>query len=86
MNRNIISPILAAAVLVMSVLGFDSLLLAEEGSVKAVATWKGRSFAFPVGNDQAYLVGVYSGILYVDDGKGPLHAASIVCRPRRKAI
>src|SRR4029079_3743188 len=32
-----------------------------------------------VGPAEAYLVGVYSGTLYVDDGKGSLHAASIVC-------
>lgn len=52
---------------------------AEEGTVKAVAAWNGRSFVFPVGQDQAYLVGVYTGTLYVEDGKGMLHAASIVC-------
>jgi len=52
---------------------------AEEGTVKAVATWKGRSFVFPVGQAQAYLVGVYTGTLYIEDGKGVLHAASIVC-------
>jgi len=52
---------------------------AEEVEVKAVATWKARSFIFPVAPDEAYLVGVYSGILYVDDGKGSLHASSIVC-------
>ncbi len=65
--------ILAAAASVDMVAG------AEEGTVKAAATWKARSFAFPVGQDQVYLVGVYSGTLYVDDGKGALHAASIVC-------
>ena len=59
--------------------GFGAIADAEEGTVKAVAPWKGRAFAFPVGKDQAYLVGVYSGTLYVEDGKGVLHAASIVC-------
>lgn len=58
---------------------FLSVAAGEEGTVKAVASWKGRAFAFPVGREQAYLVGVYSGILYVEDGKGALHAASIVC-------
>lgn len=57
----------------------DAIARAEEETVKAVATWKSRSFAFPVGQDQVYLVGVYSGTFYVDDGKGALHAASIVC-------
>jgi hypothetical protein len=71
--------IIAISVMVAALFGPSALVGAEEGTVKAVATWKGRSFAFPVGQDQAYLVGVYSGVLYVDDGKGPLHAASIVC-------
>lgn len=66
-------------VVVLSVGGMWDQVFAEEGSVKAVATWKSRAFVFPVGQDQAYLVGIYSGILYVDDGKGALHAASIVC-------
>jgi hypothetical protein len=57
----------------------DAIARAEEGTVKAAATWKARSFAFPVGQGQVYLVGVYSGTFYVDDGKGALHAASIVC-------
>jgi hypothetical protein len=52
---------------------------AEEGTVKAMAPWQGQGYAFPVGPDQAFLVAVYSGVLLVDDGKGPMHAASIVC-------
>lgn len=63
----------------LTVGGLGAQTFAEEGSAKAMAAWKGRAFVFPVGQDQAYLVGVYSGILYVDNGKGPLHAASIVC-------
>ncbi|MGE3151652.1 MAG: hypothetical protein AB7G48_10450 [Nitrospiraceae bacterium] len=59
--------------------GSGSVVGAEEGTVKATATWRARSFVFPVGQDQAYLVGVYSGTFFVDDGKGALHAASIVC-------
>jgi len=50
-----------AAVVVTT--GLVSGAAAEEGSVKAVATWKGRSFVFPVGPAEAYLVGVYSGTL-----------------------
>lgn len=62
-----------------AVASLDAVAGAEEGTVKAAATWNGRSFAFPVGQDQVYLVGVYSGTFFVDDGKGALHAASIVC-------
>ena len=52
---------------------------AEEDTVKAMSPWKGVGFAFPVGPDQVYMVAVYSGVMLVDDGKGPIHAASIVC-------
>ena len=58
---------------------FSPTVGAEEGTVKAVATWKGLSFAFPVSKDQVYVVGVFTGVFYVEDGKGALHAASIVC-------
>ncbi|HSE60564.1 MAG TPA: hypothetical protein VLA99_17815 [Nitrospiraceae bacterium] len=69
----------AVFAILAAVVSFGSVAGAEEGTVKAAATWKARSFVFPVGQDQAYLVGVYSGTLYVEDGQGALHAASIVC-------
>jgi hypothetical protein len=52
---------------------------AEEGTVKATATWEGQGYAFPVGEDQAYMVSVYAGVMFVDGGKGSLDAASIIC-------
>lgn len=52
---------------------------AEEGSVKAVSPWRGQGFAFPVGPDQVYMVAVFSGVMFFDDGKGALHGASLVC-------
>ena len=70
---------MAAAVLVVAVLGGGAAAFAEEGTVRAVAPWKGQGFAFPVGPDEVYMVAVYSGTMFVDDGKGSLHAASIVC-------
>ena len=70
---------MAALTVVAIFAGFGAVVGAEEGTTRAVASWKGRSFAFPVGKDQAYLVGVYTGTFYVEDGKGALHAASIVC-------
>ena len=70
---------MAAAVLVVAVLGGGASVFAEEGTVRAVAPWKGQGFAFPVGPDEVYMVAVYSGTMFVDDGKGSLHAASIVC-------
>jgi len=52
---------------------------AEEGTVRATAAWEGQGYAFPVGEDQAYMVAVYAGVMFVDAGKGSLDAASIVC-------
>lgn len=69
----------ATLAILAAVASVDAVAGAEEATVKAAATWKGRSFAFPVGQDQVYLVGVYSGTLFVNDGKGALHTASIVC-------
>lgn len=66
--------ILIAATVMLSGYGY-----AEEGTVKALSPWKGQGFAFPVGPDQLYMVAVYTGVMLVDDGKGPLHAATIVC-------
>ena len=43
---------------------------AEEGTVKATAAWEGQGYAFPVGEDQAYMVSVYAGVKFVDAGKG----------------
>jgi len=68
-----------AAVVVSAVVGLMGVAQAEEGTVKATAAWEGQGYAFPVGEDQAYMVGVYAGVMFVDDGKGSLDAASIVC-------
>jgi hypothetical protein len=71
--------VVAVFAVLVSAISVCAVADAEEGTVNAAATWKGRSFAFPVGQDQVYLVGVYSGTFFVNDGKGALHTASIVC-------
>ena len=71
--------LVAAMVVALAVAGFGVAALAGEGTVKAMAPWRGQGYAFPVGEDQVYMVAVYSGVMFVDDGKGPLHEASIVC-------
>lgn len=79
MNKWVAAVAIALCLLDVSCSAFAEEGAAKEGAVKAMAPWKSRSFVFPTGQNQAYLVGVHSGILFVDDGKGPLHAASIVC-------
>jgi len=68
-----------AALVVMSFVSFGGYALAEEGTIKAMAPWGGQGFVFPIGDDRAYMVAVYSGTIYVEDAKGALHAGSIVC-------
>ncbi len=74
LNRLFTMVILIGGTVLLSVSSY-----AEEGSVKAMSPWKGQGFAFPVGPDEVYMVAVYSGVMLVDDGQGPLHAATIVC-------
>jgi hypothetical protein len=68
-----------AVVVASAVLILTGAAQAEEGTVKATAAWEGQGYAFPVGEDQVYMVAVYAGVMFVDDGKGSLDAASIVC-------
>ena len=77
--KQLVSGILTITVLIAFTLMPGGYGHAEEGSVKAMSPWKGVGFAFPVGPDQVYMVAVYSGVMLVDDGNGPIHAASIVC-------
>jgi hypothetical protein len=65
---------LASALVVL--IGFAQ---AEEVTVKATAAWEGQGYAFPVGEDEAYMVAVYAGVMFVDGAKGSLDAASIIC-------
>lgn len=77
--RGLTAVVLTCMVAILGSAAVATAAEADGGTVKAVAAWKGHAFAFPVGEDQAYLVGVYSGTFYVEDGTGALHAASIVC-------
>ena len=70
---------LFAAGIASMVIAFTGIAQAEEGTVKATAAWESQGYAFPVGEDQAYMVAVYTGVMFVDGGKGALEAASVVC-------
>ena len=52
---------------------------AEQGTVRATSPWEGDGYAFPIGNDRVYMVAVFTGTIFVEDGKGALHTGSIVC-------
>lgn len=52
---------------------------AEQATVKATAPWKGEGFAFPIGENRVYMVAVFTGLMFVEDSQGALHAGSLVC-------
>jgi hypothetical protein len=54
-------------------------LAAEEATVRAVAAWSGQGWFFPVGPEEALFVGLLRGILFVEDSRGALNDARMVC-------
>jgi hypothetical protein len=54
-------------------------LAAEEETVRALAAWQGQGKFFPVGLEEAMFVGEFGGIFFVEDRRGALDAARIVC-------
>ena len=70
---------LLLVLLSVGLLGQDGAAFAEQKEIKAMAPWEGDGFAFPIGDDKVYMVAVYSGIMFVEDSQGALHAGSLVC-------
>jgi hypothetical protein len=54
-------------------------LAAEEETVRAVAAWTGQGWFFPVGPEEALFMGVFRGMFFVENSKGALDSARIVC-------
>ena len=52
---------------------------AEEGTIRAMAPWEGSGQIFATGPETRMLLGSFSGILYVEKGKGTLDAAIMLC-------
>jgi len=63
----------------VGLLSQDEEVFAEQKEIKAMSPWEGDGFAFPIGDDKVYMVAVYTGIMFVEDNQGALHAASLVC-------
>jgi len=51
----------------------------EEGTVKATSAWQGQGRFYQVGKDQAFFVGSFEGIMYVETKNSALDAAKIIC-------
>ena len=69
---------LLAFVLIQSA-NVTALKAAEETTVQAFATWQSEGRLFRVGEDNALFVGGLQGIMFVENGKGELNTAKIVC-------
>jgi|SRR5262249_19017936 len=73
-------PILAVLLAVaLATLATAPTLAAEEGTVNALATWQGQGRFFRTGEQQAFFGGVFTGVLFVENNQGALHAAHILC-------
>ena len=57
---------------------------AEEGTVKILAPWQSSGKVYQVGEKELLFTGSAEGIMYIEDGKGALDAAIIVCPGSRE--
>ena len=67
------------AILVAVAMGLSGVASAEEGTVKAVASWEGRGQIFQIEPTKAIFMGAFSGIMYVETGSGALDALLMLC-------
>lgn len=68
-----------AIALTLLTLGLAIQARAEEEALKAMAVWHGDGQVYDIGESRALFVGEYRGILFIEDGKGRLDAATMVC-------
>jgi hypothetical protein len=54
-------------------------LAAEEATVRAIAAWSGQGWFFPAGAEEALFMGLFRGIFFVENNRGALDAARMVC-------
>ena len=54
-------------------------VLAEEGTVRAMAPWQGSGQVYVVAPEKRMILGRYSGIMYIENAEGSLDAAIMLC-------
>ena len=52
---------------------------AKETTVRATAVWQGEGTAVRVGDKEALMNGVVEGVMFIEDNKGDLHMAKMIC-------
>lgn len=62
-----------------AMLGSADAFAAKEATVRATAVWQGEATAVRVGDKEALMNGVFEGVMFIEDSKGDLHMAKMVC-------
>lgn len=70
---------LTALVTVMMITLFSASAHAEEVTLKVLAPWQGHGQVYKVAPNKVKVVGSFDGIMYIDNGKGDLDAAVMMC-------
>jgi len=52
---------------------------AKEGTVQAIIPWEGEGRVFQVGTKTIMFLGSLKGIMYIENAKGEMHEALVVC-------
>ena len=52
---------------------------AEEGTIKAFATWQGDGQTLQTGTNETTFIGTIAGTVYVETDKGPIDGGQMVC-------
>jgi hypothetical protein len=52
---------------------------AKEGTVQAIIPWEGEGRVFHVGTNSLMFLGALKGIMYIENAKGEMHEALVVC-------
>ncbi len=56
-----------------------SMVRAEEGAIQILAPWEGEGKMYQVGPDTIRFIGTFEGIMYMENNRHELSAASFVC-------
>ena len=65
--------------IIMLITGMAATLQAEEVNLKIKAPWQAAGRVFKVGPELLQFHGTFQGIMYIDDGKGKLDSAVLLC-------
>ncbi len=69
----------SALLIMMIIAGMATTLEAKEVKLKITGPWEAAGRVYKVGSELMQFLGIFQGIMYIDDGKGELDAAVFVC-------